>query len=264
MCMRSFSNRIPLLSIILLLVHPYSWAYNSNPSLRSNLPHARSLVRPSASKISNDILSWHRHQEDILNRQKAIAYDDIESSERRRIKLVTDPIRNSLSLLWSLAKSSLKGASLAIRQSWWCLPMALALFPVYCLLIGTYAQMPSCWALKTFDHIRELYQKKQSTRSDSRKISFAIIAEILCFVDHGCALTSIFCFCKMCGLPSRTTMLFAIPSLVFLLFPGDKYLLIHSLWHFTSASTSVSWARDGVQKRKRFIAESLNSKRQGL
>jgi len=80
------------------------------------------------------------------------------------------------------------------------------------------------------------------------------IAESLCFVDHGVAFSSFCYFLNRCGLPSFKTLAIGIPSLGLLAFPGDSYPVVHSLWHMTSAGATISWAFDGVAKRRKFIS----------
>lgn len=87
------------------------------------------------------------------------------------------------------------------------------------------------------------------------------LAESLCFVDHGMALSSGFYFFHKCGLPSLKTLAIGVPSLGLLACPGDMYPVLHSLWHVASAGTTVSWALDGVEKRKRYIASNLHDMR---
>jgi hypothetical protein len=87
------------------------------------------------------------------------------------------------------------------------------------------------------------------------------VAETLCFVDHGVAFSSFCYFVKACGLPSIRTLAIGIPSMALLLFPGDSYPVIHSLWHATSASATVSWAIDGSKRRKQFISSTIQKQR---
>jgi uncharacterized membrane protein (DUF485 family) len=90
------------------------------------------------------------------------------------------------------------------------------------------------------------------------------VAETLCFVDHGIAFSSFCYFVKTCGLPSIRTLAIGIPSMALLLFPGDSYPLIHSLWHATSASATVSWALDGLQRRKQFISSTIQKRKESI
>eukprot|EP00567_Pseudictyota_dubia_P001366 CAMPEP_0197464810 /NCGR_PEP_ID=MMETSP1175-20131217/64216_1 /TAXON_ID=1003142 /ORGANISM="Triceratium dubium, Strain CCMP147" /LENGTH=339 /DNA_ID=CAMNT_0043000805 /DNA_START=92 /DNA_END=1111 /DNA_ORIENTATION=- len=63
-------------------------------------------------------------------------------------------LARSGTLAKGLLLSSLSGAGLAFRQSWWCFPMSLALFPVYCLAVhGTHATTPSWWPMERLDGI---------------------------------------------------------------------------------------------------------------
>jgi len=87
------------------------------------------------------------------------------------------------------------------------------------------------------------------------------IAESLCFVDHGVAMTSFCYFLTRCGIPSLKTLAIGIPSMALLLFPGDSYPVIHSLWHMASAGTTISWAFDGVEKRRKFISDTMQERK---
>ena len=87
------------------------------------------------------------------------------------------------------------------------------------------------------------------------------IAESLCFIDHGVAMTSFCYFVTRCGMPSLKTLGIGIPSLALLLFPGDSYPVIHSLWHVASAGTTISWAFDGVERRRKFISDTLQERK---
>jgi hypothetical protein len=87
------------------------------------------------------------------------------------------------------------------------------------------------------------------------------IAESLCYVDHGLALSSGCYFLDKCGMPSLKTCIIGVSSLCLLAIGGDIYPIIHSLWHVGSAGATISWASDGTQRRKRFISVSLKQRR---
>ena len=87
------------------------------------------------------------------------------------------------------------------------------------------------------------------------------IAESLCFVDHGLALSAGCYFFDKCGAPSFKTWIIGILSLSFLAVSGDIYPILHSFWHLGSAGVTVSWASDGAERRRKFISESLRSRR---
>jgi hypothetical protein len=90
------------------------------------------------------------------------------------------------------------------------------------------------------------------------------IAESLCFVDHGVAISCFFYFLQRCGIPSYKTLSIGIPSMCLLSFPVvETYPFLHSIWHLLSAGTTISWAFDGVDKRKKFISSELR-RRKGL
>ena len=93
------------------------------------------------------------------------------------------------------------------------------------------------------------------------------IAESLCYIDHGLAISSGCCFLDKCGMPSSKTLLIGIISLCMLTIGGDTgsfeytYPIIHSFWHLGSASATISWAFDGSKRRKRFIMDTLQERR---
>ena len=94
------------------------------------------------------------------------------------------------------------------------------------------------------------------------------IAESLCYIDHGLALSSGCCFLDKCGMPSSKTLLIGIISLCMLIFGGDTigsfeytYPIIHSFWHLGSAGATISWAFDGSKRRKKFIMDTLQERR---
>jgi hypothetical protein len=72
------------------------------------------------------------------------------------------------------------------------------------------------------------------------------VAECLCYIDHGVAISSILYFWCKCGRPSRTTWLLSILGMATLCLSGPGYAWLHSVWHFLSAAASVLWAQDGL------------------
>lgn len=88
------------------------------------------------------------------------------------------------------------------------------------------------------------------------------IAESLCYVDHGVALSCSLYFLKQCGIPSYKTLSIGIPSLGLLAAPVvETYPFLHSLWHLLSAVVTISWASDGVHRRKTFITSEPKTRR---
>lgn len=80
------------------------------------------------------------------------------------------------------------------------------------------------------------------------------IAESLCFIDHGVAISSVLYFFQKLGWPSRRTWLLSIAGLVTLAIHHVGYAWLHSIWHLLSASAAVVWARDGLgNKRDRLV-----------
>ena len=72
------------------------------------------------------------------------------------------------------------------------------------------------------------------------------VAESLCYIDHGIAISSILYFWCKCGPPSRTTWLLSILGLATLCLSGPGYAWLHSVWHVLSSAAAVVWARDGL------------------
>jgi len=75
------------------------------------------------------------------------------------------------------------------------------------------------------------------------------VAQELSFIDHGVALSSGLYFLQRLGLPSWKTLAIGGAGLVSLANPvGGSYAGLHSLWHFLSASATVSWGFDGYKR----------------
>jgi len=234
---------------------------------------------------------------------------------------------SSISASTSTLSSIWKGTRSALRQSWWCFPMILVLFPFYCLLNGSHAQMPNWWSMNNLNHLhsstighlvctgflfsnifyflsglyllngiplrneRRLTDEHEGEGEESgmyntktnhpilgwlllcsggmsliyhavQSLGPWLVAESLCFVDHGLAISSVCCFFDRCGMPSVRTLLIGISSLSLLAVGTDSvYPVIHSFWHVGSAAAAVLWASDGEERRKRYIVESLRQKR---
>ena len=75
------------------------------------------------------------------------------------------------------------------------------------------------------------------------------LAECLCYIDHGVAISSVFYFWYRCGRPNRNTWLLSLAGLATLSIT-EGYAWLHSAWHLLSASAAVVWARDGLGPRK--------------
>lgn len=95
-------------------------------------------------------------------------------------------------------------------------------------------------------------------------IGDTIIAEALCYVDHGIAATAILYFWNVCGKPppeSKKFWLLAISGLVALCCPlKPGYAWLHSTWHFLSAGAAVVWALEGKLRRKQRIFQLIRQK----
>jgi hypothetical protein len=68
------------------------------------------------------------------------------------------------------------------------------------------------------------------------------IAEGLCYIDHGVALTAIFYFWRVLGRPSPATCAVSLAGLVTLVLTHPGYAYLHSTWHFLSSSAAILWA----------------------
>ena len=245
------------------------------------------------------------------------------SSSHACIQNVTKAPSKLISSICSLASSSFQGAEIALKQSWWCLPMLLIYVPVSAFMNGKYATTPEWWALVDVTFLKDMplscaiflgsnifyflsglyllnrmpLLSSTTTRMFSNKshgydaleknasvhtarypmlgglllgsgivsviyhafqvLGHIPIAESLCYVDHGVAVSAACYFLQTCGLPSLKTLSLGIPSLALLACPGDAYPLLHSLWHLTSAGTAASWALDGIGRRKNIISTIL-------
>jgi hypothetical protein len=72
------------------------------------------------------------------------------------------------------------------------------------------------------------------------------VAESLCFIDHGVAISSVFYFFRRCGWPSKRTWVLSLTGLITLAIHEVGYAWLHSVWHLLSSSAAVIWARDGL------------------
>lgn len=90
------------------------------------------------------------------------------------------------------------------------------------------------------------------------------LAEILCYIDHGVAGSSLCYFWNVCGHPPLTIRFWtlAISSLVALCCPLQPgYAWLHSTWHFLSAATAVTWALEGKLQRRQRLFEAIRKQR---
>lgn len=74
------------------------------------------------------------------------------------------------------------------------------------------------------------------------------LAECLCFIDHGVAISSVLYFWFRCGRPSRNALLLSLAGFATLSIT-EGYAWLHSVWHLLSASAAVVWARDGLDSQ---------------
>jgi len=84
------------------------------------------------------------------------------------------------------------------------------------------------------------------------------MAQELCLIDTGVALSSSALFLKNFGLPSWKTSIIGGAGILAWMNPLDgSYAGFHSMWHFFSAMASVSWGFDGF-KRKVLLKPKFN------
>jgi hypothetical protein len=76
------------------------------------------------------------------------------------------------------------------------------------------------------------------------------VAESLCYVDHGIAISACFYFLKTCGFPSRKVLTLGIAALATLVISHPCYAILHSTWHFLSATVATMWAIEGYDRMK--------------
>jgi hypothetical protein len=74
------------------------------------------------------------------------------------------------------------------------------------------------------------------------------VAESLCYIDHGIALSAGFYFLKTCGFPSRKVLTLGIAALATLALSHPCYAFLHSTWHFLSAAVATLWAVEGYDR----------------
>jgi hypothetical protein len=87
------------------------------------------------------------------------------------------------------------------------------------------------------------------------------IAEGLCYIDHGVALTAIFYFWRVLGRPSPATCCVSVAGLVTLVLTHPGYAYLHSTWHFLSATAAILWATQSPaqQQQQQPASATINS-----
>lgn len=76
------------------------------------------------------------------------------------------------------------------------------------------------------------------------------IAESLCYIDHGVAISACFYYFKTCGLPSKKVWTLGMAGLAALVCTEPGYAILHSTWHFLSATAATKWAIEGYDRTK--------------
>ena len=107
-----------------------------------------------------------KHQERVYQSKLSQTVDtssDLVSSDSgtsvnkqatKHLALVVTTILTVTTSVSRALASVAKGIGTAFRRSWWCLPMLLAVVPLYSsVVLGTPASMPSWWPLTRMDHI---------------------------------------------------------------------------------------------------------------
>jgi hypothetical protein len=91
------------------------------------------------------------------------------------------------------------------------------------------------------------------------------VAESLCYVDHGIAISAGAYFMHVCGLPSqRRTWVLGVIGLAALALPLQPgYAWLHSAWHLLSSAAAVMWAVQGKATRQAQLELAL-AKRQAM
>lgn len=87
------------------------------------------------------------------------------------------------------------------------------------------------------------------------------IAEGLCYIDHGVALTAIFYFWRVLGRPSPATCVVSLAGLVTLVLTHPGYAYLHSTWHLLSATAAILWATQspGQQEQEQPASATISS-----
>jgi hypothetical protein len=76
------------------------------------------------------------------------------------------------------------------------------------------------------------------------------VAESLCYLDHGVAISAGLYYVDTLGLPSRRTLALGLASLVCLVVTYPGYAWLHSSWHFLSAAAAALWAIEGHAQQR--------------
>ena len=74
------------------------------------------------------------------------------------------------------------------------------------------------------------------------------LAESLCYLDHGIAISAGGYFLNTCGFPSKKVLTLGIAALATLVITDPCYTVLHSTWHFLSAAVATTWAVEGYSR----------------
>jgi hypothetical protein len=89
-----------------------------------------------------------------------------------------------------------------------------------------------------------------------------LLAEALCYLDHGIAISGGLYFWHICGRPSKTTLAIGSVGIVALCLPlRPGYAWLHSAWHFLSAAAAVAWTQQGKTQRRQVLLQALRQQK---
>ena len=230
--------------------------------------------------------------------QPTIRGQAIDASSKLSDVVATKKGKLAVRRMASALSTTLESSSDLLRQSWYALPMCLALVPLYCTFWAkTYARMPHWWPVTNIDYIvasgnggpviawflfsniayfaagSYLVQKFPPTKQGPWLLvptrytmlglwviaaglistifhsvqalgSFAM-AEALCYVDHGFAISACFYYWETLPRPSRRVWALGFAGSVALVITYPGYAWLHSTWHFLSAAGATLWAVEG-------------------
>ena len=86
------------------------------------------------------------------------------------------------------------------------------------------------------------------------------VAESLCYIDHGVALSAGMYYFDTLGMPSKKVWMLGIIGLLLLAIPDQLlYSMTHSLWHLFSAAAATVWGLEGPASARRKLLTSSSS-----
>lgn len=82
------------------------------------------------------------------------------------------------------------------------------------------------------------------------------MAEALCYVDHGFAISACFYYFETLPRPSRRVWAFGLTGIATLVITDPGYTWLHSTWHFLSAAAATLWAVEGHASQNETLVAS--------